>query len=201
MDLKVEAADPEYLSEIPLNDQLGCQTQEEFWSKLDSSSVLKCLADLQAEAETQKPSERRPLFYNLVRHAQPKFEFEKEANFYPCLKKVLREIPVPREIVFEANREGRVECYASCLNVESNEWLGARFPWNGIQLKLDFPLKTLPKSEADLRSLLTSWVLQPFWDEKAKDITAFIVINASCNACLGEKNRHIREVPDDQLWP
>ncbi len=171
---------------------LGCQTGDRFFKSIDLRRLRECLSEAQGKL---------PVFYDLKRSSQPVLRLNEDEPSSACLKAALFEIPVPREIVFESNETGVIQCYSVRLKVEANEWVGARFPIHGVSLRLRFPMTHVPQKDEDLLATLISWSLTPYWEENPITLFGVLVPDAVCNECIGEKMRIRGAVHPSQLWP
>ncbi len=80
-----------------------------------------------------------------------------------CVRSLLGDIPVPREILFTAEEgETGVAAYTSRLALESGTLLGWEVPRGKVRLRVKFPLVKVLKSDRELERLLRGWVLSIF---------------------------------------
>jgi hypothetical protein len=191
-DPKVGPGGTDYTSH-PLPDaKFDCETPTFLFSELKLDQVLQCVEDVK---------EASFVHYRLKRVPVPYLELQNPEDAPACLRTALPRIPVPREIFFESNDEGRVLCYSARLNIEANETAGLKLPTHRLDVRVDFPILAFPTTDDETRMLLLSWALAPFWNENMRSLSAHIVPDALCNACLGEKNRLKPKDPTPVPWP
>ncbi len=198
-----EGADPkvgpggEDYSSKPLPDaRFDCQSPAWLFSEMPLDKIRSCLAGIKEPIE---------LHYRLERYASPFLKLAiKDPEATPaCLIEVLGKIPVPREIVFQSNEEGRLECYSSRLNVAANQKSGVRLPTHRLDVvvNLPLPLESMPADDHKTMMLLLSWALSPYWDKDPPSLEAHLMPEAICNVCLGEKEKLKQSDPVQELWP
>lgn len=147
------------------------------------------------------------LKYKLDRSDEPELVFESEAEDGgpACVARTFARIPVPREIFFQTldlENEGTLECYSSRLDIEKDEWLGAKGP-SSWETSLLFPLsdpKILESDEEFIREA-TAWMLTPFFDPDTHAMRSRLVADKYCRQCIGEKEMLTPKSPPTPYWP
>ncbi|HUP57964.1 MAG TPA: hypothetical protein VM598_10965, partial [Bdellovibrionota bacterium] len=96
-DPKAERGEPGWKSDPPPDAKLDCKPASELFASVDAPRLRKCLESLK----------KGPLSveYVLRREVQPDFALEDEAKAPACLRELIPRLPVPREIVFQAEEE------------------------------------------------------------------------------------------------
>lgn len=190
----------------PLPDQnFDCQDVSWLFKEVDLSEARACLAAMSAPPLPDSPQAVTQLLFNVRWLPVPEldldlsiFDDESEGG---CLKKIFGHLPVPREIFFQSNEGDRLACYSSRIAVESNEVGGFKLPINKTALRIPLPLKPFPKNDAEMRMLLMTWALTPFWHREKNTIGAHLVPDAICRRCLGEKTMLGPTDPAPVSWP
>lgn len=176
----------------PLPDaHFDCEGAAWLFRELKLDQVRSCLAPLKSIS----------VLYRVKWLPTPYLELDLSDDTPACLKSVLAAIPVPREIFFQSNEDGRLECYSSRLQIESNEIAGFKMPIKKTSVKVDFPLVQPPKDDDETRALLLTWALTPFWDRADGTLVSHLVPSQICTACLGEKTKLGPTDPEPQTWP
>jgi hypothetical protein len=139
--------------------------------------------------------------YLVRRLPVPYLELQEEDDMPACLKAVLATIPLPREIFFQSVEGDRLACYSTRLAIEANEVVGFKMPIDKAEVRLDFPMATQPKDDDEMRMLLMSWALTPFWDHSNSTLTAHLVPDKICATCLGERTMLKPGDPEPVSWP
>jgi hypothetical protein len=136
--------------------------------------------------------------YRLERSDQPKLVLqEEETKGQPvsCLKKVLPVIPVPREIIYQAEPL-EWSCFNSRVNIEANDLLGIKMPTKKWAVRLVFPLTEIPKDDAAMTRQLLAMALTPLLDpESPTQFKSKVVPNAICKRCFGKKRLYSKDGP------
>lgn len=160
--------------------RLGCQNRHEFFANLDFGKVGNCLNSIKEEYRA---------FYRLERDIQPKLVLEDPEKAPQCLRELLPELPVPREIVFQTDEEAEnpLSCYASRLDLSADRFLGIPNPLKHTYVQVGFPLISpdLAATPARTVNFLASWVLTPFFSD-TRELSAKVVPNVVCRACMGD---------------
>ncbi len=152
--------------------------------------------------------EKHQLVYELQRSAVPVLRLrlgkKEESDRIPaCVKELLSEIPVPREIIFQSPATGTFSCYSARLDVEADERLGVKLPIAKFDLSILLPLKEAPRDAREAERVLTAWSLTPFFGtERGKGaLVAKIVPDHLCRQCMGEKELRTERDWVPLLWP
>ncbi|OFZ19689.1 MAG: hypothetical protein A2X94_16675 [Bdellovibrionales bacterium GWB1_55_8] len=182
----------DYVAEKLPDARFDCEPLQSLFKDIDLDGVRKCLASISNQVD---------VLYRLSRDPAPAFTLDENESVPECLKKGLKEIPVPREIFFETVEESRPVCYAGRLNIEEDELFWVKLPIARKALRLSFPLDAPPNSDAETVLLLFSWAITPFWNDTPRSIPSVFVPDAVCDACLGSKNRLDPSAPPPRLWP
>lgn len=192
-DPSVTAGGVDYQSDPLPNEQFDCVNISELYKQLNLVNLRECFKSF------EKPVS---VTYRLRRAPAPYFEIQKEPPPPSCLKKLLPEIPVPREIFFQTTEVGqRFDCYNSRLPLEADEFLWVKMPLARKELVLRFPLGDVPSSDEKTHRLLLTWILAPFWEGKPPAIQSKYVPQSICRSCMGEKEMIQESSPPVELWP
>ncbi|MCM2276650.1 MAG: hypothetical protein NDJ89_01070 [Oligoflexia bacterium] len=178
----------------PLPDaKFDCQPASELFRGMPLDAARECLASISTEVHVS---------YRLRLEAVPYWELEKPELAPGCLVERLGRIPVPREIVFQSRESGRLECYASRLELEADElrMLGVKWPLKATRLRLGFPLAP-EELQLEGSSLLVSWSLRPFFQGSREEILSKVVPELLCAACIGRENLLSPLGPPPRHWP
>lgn len=178
----------DYTSNPLPNEKFDCEPYSELFKNIDLGAVKACLASIQ-------PME---IPYHLRRAPEPYLEIEESDTTPPCLMESLPRIPLPREIVFQSTEEKRLLCYSSRLDLEADELFWVKVPMARVTVRLPIQEKAL--SVEELKLTLLSWTLAPFLG-KRQEISAFVVTDSLCQACLGKKDMLHPSDPPPVLWP
>jgi hypothetical protein len=183
----------DYRSAVLPNERLDCESVSELFSGMDLPAVRSCLASIR----------RGEIRYDLDRATQPAWVLHDPEDAPECVARLLARIPVPREIFFQSWNEGNANCYASRIDLESDELLHVKVPFRGQKsLQLEFPLMETLGSDADLVRVLGSWALTPIWKEDGSFLDSKIVPDSICRKCLGENAMfHPGTGVEPELWP
>jgi len=137
-DPKVKAGGEDFTSKPLPNERFDCEPSASIFKDLRVQEVYRCVS------EVEKPI---LVTYRLVRSTQPVWTLVPDEGQPECLGKLLGQIPIPREIVFQtAGTPGqpafeRHECYAANIDVHADEWMGAKIPKNQAEMTLSLPLR------------------------------------------------------------
>jgi hypothetical protein len=191
-DPSAEQGEPGWKSD-PLPDaRLDCKPATSLFVSVSAPRLRSCLESLQKKQSSVE--------YALKREVQPIFALEDEAKAPPCLKELIPRLPVPREIVFQAEEEKELRCFTSRLDLDAEKVFGVKLPFNRYRLKLEFPLARVPSRDRDIVHLLMSWVITPFFRQDPREIVARPVPEAICARCFeGSRLYKPWEVPG--YWP
>jgi hypothetical protein len=209
-DLKIrrpegKGADPQagpggkdYRSETPVSDQLDCRPSNELLKDVPLQELRACLDLMKSELKDEVD-----VAYRLRRQAQPQLELIETKSTPPCIKGALPVIPVPREIFFQSDEEGRPECYSSRLPIEADEVLSRKMPIARTNLVLQFPLAEVPATDHELSTLIKTWILSLFFTTTdPREISAWIVPKHLCAKCFGGYDFLLKPFdPPPALWP
>ena len=185
----------DYRSIHPPSENFDCEVLATLFRDLKLNETRKCLGEL---SKSEVPVR---VIYELERDFAPYLKLVSDESTPACLKEQLPKIPVPREIFFQSNEDGNLNCYSARLNIEANKPLDVRLPIHGFQLRLDFPVEYPFQSDAELIRLLGAWALSPIWNLQNKSVNAKLVPDALCQKCLGEKNMVDLRTTDPVTWP
>lgn len=190
----------------PLPDEsFDCRDASWLFREINLTEARECLAALSAPTAPDQERAIRHLLFTVRWIPVPELELDAssfgEEKSADCLKKVFARLPVPREIFFQSNEGGPLGCYSSRLAIESNELAGFKLPIHKTALRIEIPFKPLPKTDAEMRMVLMTWVLTPFWKRKENTLSAHIVPDVICRRCLGEKTMLGPTDPKPISWP
>lgn len=187
-----------FRSAVLPNEHWDCEKPEAVFAAVAVDELKACLESL----ASTKPFDLR---YRLDFTDPLKFKIrdEKDAPAPPCLVAVLPELQVPREIVFQTS-EGpgqRVDCYSTRIAYERDLFLGL-WELRPLELKVAMPLSRVPADAAEMRALLASWVLAPFWLDRERTLRSRLMSDAICERCMGKANM-IESISKERppLWP
>lgn len=208
-DPKAGPGGTDYQSDPLPDENFDCREVSWLFREIDLVEARACLAVLSApptpdsEQAAKKPISH--LLFTVRWLPVPELELDAsgfdEGSAANCLKKVLSHLPVPREIFFQSNEGDRLACYSSRLAVEANEIAGFKLPIKKTALRVELPLKPLPKDDAETRMLLMTWALTPFWNREKNTLAAHLVPDGICRRCLGEKTMLGPTDPAPVPWP
>lgn len=194
------ATDEEDYASHPLpDDRFDCRSANEFFSTLNLNEVANCLESSEEFLSTQ------PLVYRLYRKDQPYFELlPLDGKDYPaCISNLIPQIPVPREIFFQAKEESGLGCYSARLPTEDEEFLKLKSMLHQFRLRASTQsFSEIPEIRAkEVVHLLSTWVVAPFLMEGEGGITSQVVVSPICSQCMGSKNLYLEtdNLPPD--WP
>ncbi len=183
--------DADYTSR-PLPDaKLDCAGVATLFTKLDHAALRACLGSIR---------ETRFVRYRLHPEAEPWLELLDTEDAPACLAATLPRIPVPREMIFMARPDQRMECFATRLDLEAGLVFGVRMPWKKWNLRVDFPLVPPPADHAALDRWLGAAALTPLFSGDRGELPSRRLSDALCRQCLGEEafNQGLR---DEGEWP
>lgn len=171
----------DYQSDPLPNPRLDCAAPESLWRNWDLKAIRSCLNEVHKEIT---------LVYQLQKTARPLLSLQKEDPGAPsCVKELLKEIPVPREIFFEGvDDRNHFDCYASGIRPEDNDWWAVRLISTQRKVRIDLPLTAELSDDRSTQLLLLSWALAPFQDPTTNRIPSQIVPEALCRKCLGDSS-------------
>jgi hypothetical protein len=182
----------DYRSDPLPDERLDCRPARELLADIGLDDVQRCLAGVN-QAVT--------VVYRLERDPVPFLYLDDPEDAPACLRERVEKIPVPREIFFFSNEEGRLRCYSSRLNVEANSLLSLKLPIKKVGVRIDFPLEQPPKNSDQTAWLLFSWILTPFWGDEKGALRAKVVPDSICRTCFTEKAMITPSDPPPVLWP
>lgn len=188
-DVDVGPGGVDFRSNPPPDENFDCKKVSSLFASLRLDALTACMSSL------EKPVE---LFYSLRRSAEPAWVLKSSDQAPLCLREILGEIPVPREIVFR-NRER--DCYTSRVDMEADEVLGFKVPKNQVELKISFPPEQT-ESKADLMRRIGSWALTPFWNRELNAIPSRLLPEHLCRVCVEQPDPE-KDLPDEMrtYWP
>jgi hypothetical protein len=175
--------------------KLDCESAVALVQAMPLGEIRACLSSLGTGNQTA-PEAR----YRLRPEPVPKLELLDPEGAPECLRRVLPEIPVPREIVFQARVEERVDCYASRLDLEAGTVFGVRMPWKKWNLKLRFPLEVELKDEAITARWLAAAAVTPLFGGDPAELRSMLMPDALCKRCMGEE-AFLRGRTAEVEWP
>ena len=123
-----------------------------------------------------------------------------EAAVPSCIRVLLDKIPIPREIFFQSNDEGSVNCYSSRIDIDEDDTLKIKSNLQHHELRIAFPLKKIPETEEEMTLLLATWSLAPFFDTSSQ-LNVKLVSTSMCGKCMGEKNMFLSTDKLPPQWP
>lgn len=205
-DPRVGPGGPDYFGSPLPDSRLDCRPHEALHSGAPVEKIRACIAGLPPGTRVSFRLRREPV-PELVLDGPD--ESDKPELLPPCFRELLGRVPVPREIFFQSREEGELLCYSSRVNIEADEIraLGVKWPLSKTVLNVTFPISEAPggapgsAGEIDIRSLLLSWSLAPFFKEGKSELEAFIVPDRICQVCLGEKAFLGPNDPAPPAWP
>lgn len=188
----------DFRSEVLPTPQFDCELPATLFKSLMTAKIKECLLSLK---------EQTSVVYHLKRSVAPSFILDSELDSPACIKEYLPQIPIPREIIYQAptdsseNARRNLNCYSTRLDLEANEWMGARLPTHRVDLKVWFPLPSPPKSDEELFRYLVTWAITPLWNEQSQGLKAKVLPNHLCKKCIGEKEWLMGNEPEIIFWP
>ncbi|MGK5082860.1 hypothetical protein WDW37_06115 [Bdellovibrionota bacterium FG-1] len=188
----------------PLPDaKFDCEPPVAMFRDFKMNEIRECLKSVQKDPN-QKSTK---IAYRLKRIDIPVMELENPESAPDCVRKLLPNIPVPREIFFQSSEEGALLCYSARLDVEANEKMGIRLPTHRLTVKVDLASLKIseipegPEGDAEWGMLLFAWAISPLWTEQMRVLPSHIVPDYLCATCLGEKTMVKPGGPPPKLWP
>jgi hypothetical protein len=194
----------DYQSQPLPNSNLDCEPAENLFQGLQLSAIRACLSSANLSAQDFI------LTYSVQKSIQPllilrKEDVKKDEPHRPaCVDELLGSIPVPREIFFQGVRDikkGELGCFAAGLTPDTSPLLGFRLNTEKTEIDIKIPPARPLKTTQDVRLLLMSWALRPFWSSQRNQIESRVVPDRMCRLCIGEKNLVHVQVPRVPLWP
>jgi hypothetical protein len=198
--------DWEFQSHPLPNSTFDCQPLNSLFNGLLLTPVRGCLSQLNSEKEwkvkdgQEEVSVKKELNYILHRETAPFLELEKAEKTPECIRTLLSKIPVPREIFFQSNDEGKLGCYNSRIPIVQQE-LGIQAALHHLRVKIAFPLESLPQTDEETLMLLATWAIIPYWDSDKKSILSKAVPSEICSKCIGERNLYHELDSLPPQWP
>lgn len=123
------------------NTDMQCKPPLSLFDGLDKMGIEQCLISI-----NQDPP-KEPVTYRLILKDQPVLSLQfVEDKTPPCLKETLAEIPVPREVFYEAyapdlrRNPEEPSCFATALDIYADEKMGVKLPLSKSELVIKFPL-------------------------------------------------------------
>lgn len=180
--------------------KLECQTPSRFYQKLISSisskELLQCLNSIESGTA----------LYNFSFQSQPRLILDPDEPDQPvCLKKLLPELPLPREIYFLGRQEIKepLQCYSASFNTQANKILDADFLSRKLNFMLSFPISRELKNDRDLLIWLmvtTFDLLSRGLDGGGKQIHADVVPEQLCRQCF-ENDPYFEDKKSEKIPP
>jgi hypothetical protein len=187
--------------------QLDCQSMNSLFHQVNLVALRECLAktsQLQNDSSTLPDAlvDAHVAEYRLFRETTPVFKLEETKGTPFCMKELLREIPVPREIFFQSDEDGYLSCYNSRISIKEDEFLGLPSFFSRVRLKIVFPLKNIPQTDEETLLLLAAWSITPFWDTDLEVISSVVVPEHLCRQCMGGAKLFLEteHLPPSLLW-
>ncbi len=187
--------DEDYFSQSRPNSNWDCEPLQKLFKELKLEAVRSCLRSV------NEAKEKRDLSYILKRGTMPILELEDLEKAPLCVKDLLSQIPVPREIFFQSKDEGRLSCYSSRIPLASEEFLKIRSHLHRFKVKINFPLEPIPKDDRETEFLLSTWVLASFFGEDQNRILSKLVPNEICRKCIGDSHLFLESDSLPPSWP
>lgn len=192
----------DYESNPRPDQQYDCKDPSVLLSGVQLKALRSCLFALQ-KSSTQAPLSFE---YRLIRQTTPVWLLQEDSDSEKppsCLKQVLAEISVPREIFFQAKEKDH-SCFSAGIDLEASKVLGIELSKNKLSLILNFPMNSLPQSDDETRRMLLSWALTPFFSEDSpRTIASRAVADSICKKCFGSTPLYqdSSESPPPIYWP
>lgn len=189
--------DEEYESHPKPNAQLDCQPLSDLFKNIDLNAFRSCLQSSNQMMVSES------LNYRLHREITPYLALEEddEADPQNCIRILLNQIPVPREVFFQSNDEGQLNCYSSRVWLSQDVFLGIKDSLSSFDVSINFPLPKIPVTDDETLMLLASWAMMPFWDKSRNGFVSRVVPDDLCQKCIGEKNMFLKGDRFPPLWP
>lgn len=163
--------EPEYTSHPLPNERFDCEPFDDMYKKFSFKDLKKCLVAV------NYTHEGAPISYLLdISQAEPVWRLEQKEDTPDCIRTSLQTIPVPREIFFQGEENGKLGCYSSSVEFVQSS------------MRLSFRLEGLPNGEADMLQLIKTWSIAPFVDDSKQAIRAKAVSTEICLQCMGREN-------------
>ncbi len=198
----VPSADPQagpggedYQSHPPPDSRLDCQPQSQLFAGRDLKAIGDCINHIRSPIS---------LVYELHRTAVPVLSLKdpEDTAIAACVRELLREIPVPREIFFQGKSvEGEFGCYASGISPEDDRWWKLNWLTRHARLTVELPrAKALADSRETELQMLT-WALAPFRSAATGVMSSRVVPETLCRTCIGDENLIHSPQIALPLWP
>ena len=191
-----------------LNAQFDCMPLRRLYRDVDFFKLEKCFKAV------EKSGWKQTVYFELQKSVAPYWKrkephledddpFEeqpdaREVEIPQCIKEVLDKIPIPREIFFQSNEEGSLNCYSARIGIDEDSLLDSKL--QKTELTLAFPLERVPSTEREMKFLLATWSLAPFFNAEGQ-IKSKLVPSHVCGKCIGEANLFLEADPLPPLWP
>ncbi|MBI2711900.1 MAG: hypothetical protein HYX41_03400 [Bdellovibrio sp.] len=174
--------DWDYESKTKPNAKLDCQPYPQLFEKFPLAALRICLKQVN---ETGKEIH---LNYLLKREIVPVLELEDPEEAPSCVQEVMKTLPVPREIFFQSENEGKTACYNARLSPQVEDSLLSLKKWlRKFHLNISFPMNRLPLNDEETSMLLETWSISPFWNPDRTAVVGRVVPDSICNRCMGEE--------------
>ncbi len=208
-DPKASPGGPDYRSQPLPNSKFDCEAPRKIAEGLPLAAIRSCVTSLSIKKSVD--AELLSVVYKLVRDPVPHLQLQDLEEVPPCLVQTLPKIPVPREIFYQAESLGdvtpetrRLDCFASRLDIEADQWMGFKLPIAKLGVRVTFPPQNFdraPDDDDEMRRLIMTWALTPFWDSSTASFRAKVVPDTICRTCLGQSSMKKGDEPDLEVWP
>lgn len=201
---KTESANPvaqaggsDYQTTKEVDPRFDCRPVDSLFPEFQASKLRACFLTI---------APNTTVTYRFVRKAQPYFEIDEPEEAPECLVHYLKTIPVPREIIFQTPVKSNLDCYTARVDLESSEKFGIKMPMARLDMNVRFPLRRLPSDDADTLRLIQGWALTPFFKDvrnadSVPEVSATLMPERLCKACMGEKTLSKDLELEAPLWP
>lgn len=185
----------EYESHPKPNAQFDCLPLKNLFSNLNLDSIRSCLQSSNQMMMSQS------LYYELHREISPYLALQDPDQAPDCFRALLVNIPIPREIFFQSNEGGQLNCYSSRIWLSKDVFLGIKDSLSSFNVEVKFPIPNLPTTHDETLMLLTSWVMMAYWDDSGHGFVSRIVPDDMCQKCMGRENMFLEGDRLPPLWP
>jgi len=175
--------------------KLDCEPLKSLFTGLDLEAVRECLKTVNDEGRAKK------ITYKLRREITPFLELEeKNKETPPCFVQILKVLPVPREIYFQASEAGSLSCFNARIPLVKEDVLGLSELFSSTQLNLTFPKFPLPEGDEETILLLGTWVMAPFF-KGGPFVESKLVPQSLCSTCFEGKGLFKETDVLPPFWP
>lgn len=199
--------DPFYSTESASLTDFHCRKYDVLFQKVNLPALRECF--------TEEIRQKGVFYFKLVRGDQPKLvldydpdDIKENPKEVPpaCIREIIPELPVPREVFFLSREQHENACYSARLDLESGQVLGIQHSFSEVAVEVQLPIPSPPETDEEMKRFLMGWILRPFFRSHGETsersfLKAKYVPWKICERCFGDRIRQKYLEPGRGTWP